>query len=305
MLAYKKSASSLNPPTKENEPSSTHVCNCCREEIDPMDHCELSCGHVYHYDCIYYAFSANIKRGTYVKECPYCRKKVNPLPEKAGFPFDNYIHSLCGVGGVNKKIDKSHFAPTHLGKGYCAFKNGNNLYCNSPNATYGVGSSYCYGHRNGGHLGKNYCKYKTTGGIYCNTFLIANTTGSVAFCKNHSECVECTEVIKSGKNKGTVCGNMNCKRHKPKHDVVMKEVPADASAAVAVNSIKIVELDDPTLQLNDITVYKEVAESASPKSITLDASKVAVIRFLLQSIKNGVSKKEADIIDNLLDNYFS
>lgn len=305
MLAYKKSASSFNPPpTKENEASSTHVCNCCREEIDPMDNCELSCGHVYHYDCIYYAFCANIKRGTYVKECPYCRKKVNPLPEKAGFPFDNYIHSWCGVGGVNKKIDKSHFALTHLGKGYCAFKNGNNLSCNSLNANYGVSSSYCYGHRNGGHLGKSYCKYKTLGGIYCNTFLIANPAGSVAFCKNHSDAIECTEVIKAGKNKGTVCGNMNCKRHKSKKDVVaIDELPAPAGA---VNSIKIVELDDQSLQSNEITVYKEFAESLTPKSITLDASKIAAIRFLLHSIKNSVSKKEEDIIiDNLLDNYFS
>ncbi len=302
MLAYKKSAETSSL-TKETEPFPTHDCNCCREEIDPLDNCELSCGHAYHYDCIYYAFCANIKRGTYVKECPYCRKKVNPLPEKAGFPFDNYIHGWCGLGGANKKIDKSHFAPTHIGKGYCAFKNGYNLICNAPNANYGVGSSYCFGHRNGGHLGKNYCKYKTLGGIYCNTFLIASATGSVAFCKNHLGSIECTEIIKSGKNKGTVCGNMNCKRHKPNKDAVInKEL---SQPAAAVNSIKIVELEDQTLQLNEITVYKEVGESVLPNSITFNASEIATIRVLLQSIKNSVSKNEGDIIDNLLDNYFS
>jgi len=301
MLAYKKSASS-NAVYKEIEgaAASPSMCNCCREEIDPTDHCRLSCGHVYHYDCIYFAFCANKKRHDVVKECPYCRNKVSPLPEKEGYPFDNYIHSWgdVGAGTISKKIDKSHFAPIHLGKGYCAFKNGYTLFCNSPNATYGVNSCYCFGHRNAEHLGKNYCKYKTSGGIYCNEFLISHP--AVAFCKTHSATIECTEVIKTGKNKGTVCGNMNCKRHKPKKDVADNMV-----ASASVNSIKIVELDDKSLLSNEITVYKEVADAESIKPITLNASQVAEIRFLLESMKHNVSQNEENIIDNLLDNYFS
>jgi len=66
-----------------------------------------------------------------------------------------------------------------------------------------------------------------------------------------------------------------------------------------------VELDDKSLLSNEITVYKEVADAESIKPITLNASQVAEIRFLLESMKHNVSQNEENIIDNLLDNYFS
>jgi hypothetical protein len=295
MLAYKKIESSNNTSVILNDVPSGSLCNCCREEIDSLDNCNLSCGHVYHYDCIYYAFCANKKRGSVVLECPYCRKKVNPLPEKEGFSFDNYIH-----GGNYKKVkvDKSKFSTTHLGKGFCAFKKGNGLYCNSDHAMYGLDFSYCYSHRNVAHLGENYCKYKASDkGNYCNLFLLGNSNPK--FCKNHLNSIECVEILKSGKKKGTACGIINCKRHVKKNDDVDKKD--------AVNSIKIVELnEEPLLVQNPITVYKSVNQpSLPPNQLILNASQVAHIQKLLTIVKNQVDKKEQIIIEVLLDNYFS
>jgi len=300
MLAYKKIESSNNSNTIIiNDVPSVNFCNCCREEIDSLDNCNLSCGHVYHYDCIYYAFCANKKRGSLVLECPYCRKKVNPLPEKEGFLFDNYIH---GGNYKKQKMDKSKISTTHMGKGYCAFKKGNGLYCNSDHAMYGLNFSYCYSHRNVAHLGENYCKYKASDkGNYCNLFLLGNSNPK--FCKNHLNSTECVEILKTGKKKGMACGIIDCKRHVKKNGVDKEEVKQKD----AVNSVKIVELnEEPLVVQNPITVYKSLDDQPLlPSPLILNAPQVAHIRKLLNLVKNQVEKKEQIIIEILLDNYFS
>lgn len=228
------------------------VCICCKDIFEsPDDVYKLTCGHVGHYECFYMSFKYNIKRGTTVLECPYCRKNTKPLPEKTGFNYCNFIHGGLSITNINS-AKLFQWTANHEGLGYCKYaKNGS--YCNVKFGDWGNGPSkdMCYAHKNYTHYGNNYCK-ACKSGKYCNN-LITQQMNSQNYCWKHlnlenqlecsyvksnglkclvitknkdgicdkhnavslkkQEAFKCKEIFKSGKRKGETCNVINCKRH--------------------------------------------------------------------------------------------
>ena len=156
------------------------TCPCCKDVLEESNeyYIKISCGHEFHYDCIYDAFEFNKKRGNNILECPYCRNSVKPLPEKEGFDYCPTIHNgMAYVPGVNTWSKK------YKGNGCCVFQDKSQLYCNA-NANYGS-SNYCFKHQNTVHKGNNYCIFMKKDN-YCNLW-----SGSSNYCwKQHFRAIE-------------------------------------------------------------------------------------------------------------------
>ena len=340
MLSFKNYESQLN--FSETEP--TNICYCCKDELSNLDddYMKLSCNHEYHYDCIYFAFSANKKRGASVLECPYCRKKVKSLPEKEGFKYDSSIHSGIPNYGFGNKLEYK-WSSSHQGNDYCIFSK-NGKFCNVFGSNYGLGKKYCWGHRNTENLGDKFCKYKK--GQYCNH---SNTTNG--YCANHSEYAsssECSYIYQSGKYKGTVCKKITldmsglCCSHIKYKDKIYSKANASAlenipitnicnepiktgpkkgnvcgvnnckrhkklnePTLVSVNSTKIVQLtgiDDSPVA---ITVHKSVNDTAILNKKELSNSDLIDINETLIKLQNVLDINGKETINQLINKYFS
>jgi hypothetical protein len=343
MLSFKNYESKIN----FSETSLSNICYCCKDELSNLDddYTKLSCNHEYHYDCIYFAFCANKKRGSSVLECPYCRKKVKSLPEKDGFKYDSSIHSGITNYGFGNKLEYK-WAALHQGNDYCIYSK-NGKFCNVYGSNYGLGKKYCWGHRNNEHLGENFCKYKNS--QYCN-----HPTTTKGYCASHSEyatsseCIYiyqngkckgtickkltlnmsglccahikykdkiysksntsaientpitiiCNELIKTGPNKGKICGVVQCKRHNK----------SNQPEQVSVNSTKIVQLtgiDDSPLA---ITVHKSVNDIAllnKKEYVELTNLDLLEINGTLLKLQNVLDINGKEIVNQLINKYFS
>jgi len=318
-------------------PIQTVICGCCKDIIEKDDilYIQLSCGHEYHYDCIYNAFLGNQNRGKLVLECPYCRKKVNPLPEKEGFNYNSCIHSglLCYGQGNQPEYKWSN---QHQGMKYCIFSK-EGKYCNNFGAYYGVGKKYCWTHHNKEHIGESACKYLfKTNNNYCNAKVeygleycsIHKAYVDVKYCKyitqhgkhkgemcnkytfddnclcilhskykdklitNNESKVPCSVIIKSGINKGKICGILNCKRH-------ISAVSPNLDNQV--NNTKIIELKG----ISDTPVHVEVEKTID--SLTKDNmnNSIEEIRHIFtQYIYPELSLEKKNIIETLMSKFF-
>jgi len=189
------------------------ICACCKCVLCDSDelYIKISCGHEYHYDCIYDSFLFNRKRNTHILECPYCRKKISHIPEKEGFAFDITIHR-----GITNSVDAT-WSKTHFGNQYCIFKK-EDVYCNKYSMYgYGKDKKYCSLHKNTEFLGDGYCKI-LKGKKYCNLICYDDAK----CCNTHNKyeySLECNYIFEKGTKKGTVCGkltidnNTKCKIH--------------------------------------------------------------------------------------------
>lgn len=190
------------------------ICACCKCPLIKSDdlYIKLSCGHEYHYDCIYDAFLFNRKRNAHILECPYCRLRVSHIPEKDGFDFDITIHR-----GIINKNDCT-WSKKHFGSHYCSYFN-NDLYCNKYFVSCGNGkdNKYCYNHKNTEFLGDGFCKI-LKGKKYCNKKCYNNTNCCITHIK-YENSLECDYIFERGAKKGIVCGklttdnNAKCKIH--------------------------------------------------------------------------------------------
>ena len=315
------------------------ICGCCKDIIEKDDilHITISCGHEYHYDCIFNAFLGNQNRGKLVLECPYCRKKVNPLPEKEGFNYNSCIHSglLCYGEGNQPEYKWSN---QHQGNKYCLFSK-EGKYCNQFGAYYGVGKKYCWKHHNSEHIGENACKYFKNNN-FCNLKVehekeycqVHKDYINVKNCKykiqqgkhkgelcnkytfdNHCLCsthliykdkinttsesklvnkIPCSEIIKSGINKGKICGVINCKRHN-------KLINANN----LINDTKIIELKG----INEIQEPVEVEKTLDnivDNSNNLTNSLGEIKDILMNDIYPELASDKKNIIELLISKYF-
>jgi hypothetical protein len=198
----------------ENIQCNEIMCACCKTALKNSDdlYVKISCGHEYHYDCIYDAFIFNRKRNATVLECPYCRLRVSHIPEKEGFDFDLTIHR-----GIVNSHDAC-WSKKHLGKLYCCYKM-NDLYCNK-NFIFGSGNQqkYCTKHKNTEFIGTGYCPI-LKGEKYCNI----KCDDEKKYCYYHSKyenSVECDYIFQKGDKKGQLCAkltvnnNSKCILHK-------------------------------------------------------------------------------------------
>ena len=189
------------------------LCACCKCALDTSDHLyiKISCGHEYHYDCIYDAFIFNRKRNATILECPYCRLIVGHIPEKDGFDFDLTIHK-----GILYTTDSS-WAKKHYGKHNCFYKM-DDLYCNKFFA-YGFGKDqkYCNIHKNSEFIGLGYCPM-VKGVKYCNI----HCDDGKKYCFYHAKyenSLECNYIYEKGTKKGQICkkitmdNNQKCTLH--------------------------------------------------------------------------------------------
>lgn len=178
------------------------ICGCCKSELnlDDILYLRLSCGHEYHYDCIYDAFIYNRKRNTTVLECPYCRSKVEPIKEMDGFNFDVAIHK-----GIMSSTH-SNWSKIHFGNKYCIFKSGE-LYCNKYYPFgHGNDSKYCSTHKNVEHYGEKYCHY-FKGINFCNSRCVNNHKYCIKHLK-YENSQECNHIFVKGARKGQMCKNI-------------------------------------------------------------------------------------------------
>ena len=189
------------------------ICACCKSVLESSEeqYIKISCGHEYHYDCIYDAFLFNRKRNATILECPYCRMRVSHIPEKEGFNFDLTIHR-----GILNSNDAT-WSKKHFGQYYC-FHKMDDLYCNKFFA-HGNGKEqkYCNIHKNYEFMGINYCPI-IKGLKYCNI----HCDDGKKYCFYHSKyenALECNYIYEKGIKKGEMCkkltadSNTKCKLH--------------------------------------------------------------------------------------------
>lgn len=104
----------------ENQKETTNItykeCSVCCEPLDPNKEeiVKLSCGHIYHYNCILQSYRAAllVNRFTSKRECPYCRCKGEYLELKPGMVPMRGIHKeYTTIRGRQIKIDflKEHY----------------------------------------------------------------------------------------------------------------------------------------------------------------------------------------------------
>ena len=175
------------------------VCACCKSTLDSTDsmYTKISCGHEYHYDCIYDAFIYNRKRNTNILECPYCRQTVTHIDEKDGFDFDITIHR-----GIQHTYN-SNWSKLHYGNHNCWYKMGD-LFCNKY-FTYGNGKDqkYCNIHKNHQFIGSGFCPIQK-GQKYCNT-LCDNGKKYCFYHAKYESSLECCHIYEKGTKKGQIC----------------------------------------------------------------------------------------------------
>lgn len=186
----------------ENIQSNEIICACCKTALTTSDdlYIQISCGHEYHYDCIYDAFIYNRKRNATILECPYCRLRVSYIPEKEGFEFDVTIHR-----GITNFSDAS-WSKKHFGKMYCSY-NIDDLYCNKY-FVYGNGKQqkYCNKHKNCELISNAHCPV-LKGAKYCNI----KCDDGKKYCYYHSKfenSLECDYILQKGCKKGQLCGKL-------------------------------------------------------------------------------------------------
>jgi hypothetical protein len=233
------------------------------------------------------SFKFNIKRGTTVLECPYCRKNIKPLPDKTGYNHCQFIHDGVSIVTVNSS-KLFQWTSNHEGAGYCKYcKNGS--FCNVKFGDWGNGpnKNMCYNHKNYIHYGNNYCK-ACKSGKYCNNLLKSdssknycwkhldlenqiecshikingNKCGVLTFnktgiCDKHKLVVEkvklikCKEVFKSGKHKGNTCNVINCKRHNKMNSDTIINNKEDLIAIINYAQNALVSLSKESIDLNE------------------------------------------------------
>jgi hypothetical protein len=321
------------------------ICGCCKDIIEKNDilNTTISCGHQYHYDCIYSAFLGNQTRGKLILECPYCRKKVNPLPEKDGFQYNSAIHSgiLC-YGEGNKHEYK--WSNQHQGIKYCAFSK-EGKYCNYFGASFGVGKKYCWKHHNAEHIGSTACKYNKFNN-YCN-LKVESDKEYCFYHKDYANVKYCKYITQHGKHKGKVCNKYtfddnclcltHCKYKDKITNITEAEIPFLKTACCEiiktginkgnpcgvldckrhkkqtnqtninnnqVNETKIINLNG----INNKPVHIEVQKTLDIKihtPIILDSDAINEITdTLMNNIYHELSENNKNIIDSLLTKYF-
>lgn len=183
----------------ENTQINEIICACCKSSLDVSDdlYIKISCGHEYHYDCIYDAFLFNRKRNAVILECPYCRIRVSHIAEKEGFNFDLTIHR----GIVNSK--EATWSKKHFGQNYCYYKM-DDLHCNKFFAHgNGKDQKYCNIHKNYEFMGIGHCPI-LKGSKYCNV----HCDDTKKYCYYHSKfenAIECNHIYEKGIKKGQMC----------------------------------------------------------------------------------------------------
>ena len=108
-------------------------CSVCCDPLDPEkgEVIKLTCGHVYHYNCILHSYKAalNMNRYNSKRECPYCRCKGEYLELKPGVVPMRGIHKEYNLlRGRQIKIDflrELYFLPN---KCQCLLVSGANKY---------------------------------------------------------------------------------------------------------------------------------------------------------------------------------
>lgn len=185
-------------------------CGCCHEEFEnEIDIITLSCGHKYHYECIYDAFLFNKKRGGCILECPYCRKKTNPIPIKPNIDYNEHIHA--------ETPSEILWLDYKLGNNHCCYQNANDKYCNAPHHS-NTGLMLCSKHKNKTHKGVGYCCLKTNGNNWCNIKVVDKKNAQ--YCWHHEKYdnyYNCCYIFKSGRAKGTKCDILSMEPYCEKH----------------------------------------------------------------------------------------
>ena len=207
-------------------------CGCCHEdfdnEIDNINVQTLSCGHKYHYECIYDAFLFNKKRGACILECPYCRKKITPIHIKENIDYNEYIHI--------ETPSEILWLDFKLGSNHCCYQNANNKYCNALHHT-NTGVMLCSKHRNKIHKGIGYCCLKMTTNNWCNIKVV--DTKNAQYCWHHEKYdtyYNCCHIFKSGRTKGTKCGALSMEPYCEKHLKQLNKKTADLTSLINLTS---------------------------------------------------------------------
>jgi hypothetical protein len=110
-------------------------CRVCGDDFESDDEREpLVCGHVFHYDCIIYAFQSP---GS-IRQCPYCRKYHGYLRLISGMKPLKQVHKEYIKTPKNKKVETNNnvvnTCAAILSSGskaglQCNFKSKHNGYC--------------------------------------------------------------------------------------------------------------------------------------------------------------------------------
>ena len=211
-------------------------CGCCHEEFESDCDCTtLSCGHKYHYDCIYDAFIFNKKRGGCILECPYCRKKTNPIPIRPNIDYNEYIHAE--TPGEIIWLDYK------LGNNHCCYQNANNKYCNALHHN-NTGLMLCSKHKNKIHKGDGYCCLKTSTNNWCNIKVVDKKNSQ--YCWHHEKYntyYNCCYTFKSGQSKGTNCGILSmelyCDKHSNQLNKKKNESPNTMNTENTINTVQV------------------------------------------------------------------
>ena len=102
-------------------------------------------------------------------------------------------------------------------------------------------------------------------------------------------------MIKTGPNKGNICGVVQCKRHKKLNEL----------ASIPVNSTKIVQLTGIDDSPVPITVHKSTNDIAILNKKELSNSDVIEINETLMKLLNVLDINGKEIVNQLINKYFS
>ena len=103
-----------------------HECRICGDEFENEQEKEpLRCGHVFHYDCIIYAFQAP----TTLRTCPYCRKYHGYLRLIEGIEPIKSIHKDISMVKNNLVCQALYKSGLKAGTQCTSKKKGDSNYC--------------------------------------------------------------------------------------------------------------------------------------------------------------------------------
>jgi hypothetical protein len=178
-------------------------CLICRFPVNNKEMINLNCKHIFHNDCLI----TNKKWISVV--CPYCMYKTINNSNICKFCFTKGQYKGKRCGKLNCSLHKTYKLCKHCT--YITNKK-NNTICGINNCTihndlYTCNTDSCITH----HI--------TVPVAHCTIVIKSGKNKGLICgkpnCKTHkTNNIICKTILKSGKNKGLPCGKSNCKQHK-------------------------------------------------------------------------------------------
>ena len=107
--------------TLTSNKTTSELCGICSESLDTQFSYQLSCGHTFHYECIFTTFKHENTSYMSSLHCPYCRQKVKRLPLVNGI---RKIHpNIHAIDDTFESVPCNHILKTGKNKGQPCNKN--------------------------------------------------------------------------------------------------------------------------------------------------------------------------------------